>query len=200
MDMSIGKAGIMFRRGWPILLVLAVAVSACAGPDRREPLGADLPPTPEARLAVLKEDLGALRRVDGSMTMGDADSRYSAYFDGADLRYVEERVGMGDYGSSVAEYLVEGDKLRYYRQESRRVAMEPGAAPGTFRQVEFELWFDAEGNLAGWERTVDGNLTRVPETEIQGALRHWEVLRRDIPEGRALSAAWGNGSAAGAIR
>ncbi|TVR97850.1 MAG: hypothetical protein EA406_09040, partial [Rhodospirillales bacterium] len=158
------------------MVALAIWVGACAGPERRAPLGGALPPTPEARLAVLKQDLGALRRVDGTMTMGDADIRYSAYFDARALRYVNERIAMGDYGSAVAEYYLENGQLRYHRQEARLTAMEPGAAPGTVRQVEFELWFDAEGNLAGWERTVDGRLTRVPETEIQGALRHWEVL------------------------
>jgi hypothetical protein len=69
------------------------------------------------RAALIRASAAQWPKVEGRWTRGDSDSRYVAYFDGGELRYLEESLSMGDYGSRQNRYFYEGGALFYYAGE-----------------------------------------------------------------------------------
>ena len=69
------------------------------------------------RAAQIRASAAQWPKVEGRWTRGDTDSRYVAYFDGGELRYLEENMSMGDYGSRQNRYFYEGGALFYYAGE-----------------------------------------------------------------------------------
>jgi hypothetical protein len=73
-------------------------------------------------------------KVEGRWTRGDTDSRYTAYFDGERLRYLDERMGMGDYGSRRHRYWFDDGALFYYEGE-KSSDVPGGTKPGMLPPV-----------------------------------------------------------------
>jgi hypothetical protein len=125
------------------IVLAGAALSGCerkAGTDAVPPAGgasgAAAPTTPSAasaaggagaaaaasapaseRADVIRTSAAQWPKVEGRWTRGDSDSRYVAYFDGGELRYLEENLSMGDYGSRQNRYFYEGGALFYYAGE-----------------------------------------------------------------------------------
>lgn len=73
-------------------------------------------------------------KVEGRWTRGDTDSRYTAYFDGERLRYLDEQMGMGDYGSRHHRYWFDDGALFYYEGE-KSSDVPGGTKPGMLPPV-----------------------------------------------------------------
>jgi hypothetical protein len=84
----------------------ATAAAASTGADTSAP-AAD-------RADSIRASAAQWPKVEGRWTRGDTDSRYVAYFDGGELRYLEENMSMGDYGSRQNRYFYEDGALFYY--------------------------------------------------------------------------------------
>lgn len=69
------------------------------------------------RAEIVRASAAQWPKVEGRWTRGDTDSRYVAYFDGGELRYLEEDMSMGDYGSRRNRYFYDGGALFYYAGE-----------------------------------------------------------------------------------
>jgi hypothetical protein len=94
----------------------APATTAAASAEGAGPAAAPSAPGAE-RADVIRASAAQWPKVEGRWTRGDADSRYVAYFDGGELRYLEENMSMGDYGSRQNRYYYEGGALFYYAGE-----------------------------------------------------------------------------------
>jgi hypothetical protein len=121
------------RTGHALLVGIALATVALAGcergtaPETAAPPGeapAAATPAPAAasvsaedRAASIRDSAAQWPKVEGRWTRGDSDSRYVAYFDGGELRYLEEDLSMGDYGSRRNRYFYEDGALFYYAGE-----------------------------------------------------------------------------------
>lgn len=88
-------------------------------------------PTGEARARAVRDAAAGWPKVEGRWTRGDADSRYVAYFDGGQLRYLVEDLSLGERGTRRQEYWFDAGELWYYAGEkpSAYGGTGPGALP-----------------------------------------------------------------------
>ncbi len=95
------------------------APAAAAAPDSVSADSASgAAPLPAAERAErIRASAAQWPKVEGRWTRGDADSRYVAHFEAGELRYLEENLSMGDYGTRLNRYFYEGGALFYYAGE-----------------------------------------------------------------------------------
>lgn len=92
----------------------ATSASAPDAPDAAASSTGDASAPAADRADSIRASAAQWPKVEGRWTRGDTDSRYVAYFDGGELRYLEENMSMGDYGSRQNRYFYEDGALFYY--------------------------------------------------------------------------------------
>jgi hypothetical protein len=105
--------------------------TAAAGGDAAARATTSAAPTGEARARAIRDAAAAWPKVEGRWTRGAADSRYVAYFDGGELRYLVEDATLGDGGTRRQQYWFDAGELWYYVGEkpSAYGGTGPGALP-----------------------------------------------------------------------
>ncbi len=127
------------------------------------------------RAADIAARLPTLHRIDGSWQDGDAASAISAYFEDGVLRYLEERMTIGQYGSAVNAYYFEEGALFYHETIKRvRSAGQPTEAGD---EVAFRVLFGPDGVPAASSQWINGEAVELDDAELQTALRHAVVIR-----------------------
>ncbi len=101
--------------------------------------------------------------------MGDAASKYTALFANGALRRIDEKVSLGDYGSSSSRYYYDGAPYFAFEEKERT----EGA--GRVR-ISLRLYFGADGRLVDGRKSVDGVAVPVEDVDIRGAYRHAVAL------------------------
>lgn len=149
--------------GYPARVEIAVLPAGVTGP---------LP----ARAARVAAEMGAFERVDGQWEQGDAASTISAYFDGPQLRYLEERMTIGQYGSAANAYYFEQGTL-FFLESVKRVAMGTPGRDDRQEEIAMRALFAPDGTREEAMRWVDGAAAEMDEGELLSALRHAEGLR-----------------------
>jgi len=139
-------------------------------------------PTPAAsprrvvlrQVAAIDAALPSMDRREGRWEAGDAVGPYTAYFDGTGLRRLEERLSLGDQGTSQWSYSFGDGNLIFASGEDVR----PSAGPeGGRRDVVTTVWFGPTGEVLGVERTVDGVPETPGATDVEGIRMHAMALR-----------------------
>lgn len=122
--------------------------------------------------------LATLRRIDGSWQDGDAASVISAYFEGGALRYLEERMTIGQYGSAVNAYYFEEGALFYH--ETIKQVRSAGQPPDAGDEIAFRVLFGPDGVTTASSKWINGESGELDDAELQTALRHAAVIREAV--------------------
>ncbi|MEP0547166.1 MAG: hypothetical protein ABJF88_09545 [Rhodothermales bacterium] len=148
------------------------------------PDSADAPPAPpinpfaEPARRALRIELGLddYRTVDGTWAGGDASSTFTAYFAGDTLRFIEERLSAGAYGSESNVYYF-ADGVPFYAVQDA-VQVRPGLDGAARRDtVRLRVALTPEGDLLAAEGTVNGERESVDRVLADGVRQHAEALR-----------------------
>lgn len=148
--------------GNPLRVEIPIEPASAMGP---------LPP----RAGDIAARLSTLRRIDGSWQDGDAASAISAYFEDGALRYVEERLTIGQYGSAANAYYFEEGAL-FYHETIKRIR-SAGQPPDAGDEVAFRVLFGPDGGRAASSKWINGEPVELDDAELQTALRHAVVIR-----------------------
>jgi hypothetical protein len=124
-----------------LILVLGLLVAACGpaapGPaspataaapataDSGVPRRSDAPTNAETRAAAIRAAAPTFRSVEGHTPWRGLPANYRGYFDGHDLRYVEETVPIGAWPALQNRYYFEGGALFYYAGENQAISGDP---------------------------------------------------------------------------
>ncbi len=123
------------------LIVASLVLAACGGrapPAATAPAGP--PPDAAARAAAIEAAAAQLQKVDGRWQRGQEPSRWSAYFQSGELRFLDERVTPPAGSARHNRYYFEGGRLFYFAGEAPagRLLGGPAAdAPTLPVQAEF---------------------------------------------------------------
>ena len=131
-----------------------------------------LPP----RAAQVAARIPTLERVDGQWQEADAASTISAYFDGPQLRYLEERMTIGAYGSAASAYYFDQGAL-FFLETIKHVAAGAPGPNDVQEEIALRVLFAPDGTREEAMRWVDGAVADLDEGEVVSALRHAEGLR-----------------------
>jgi hypothetical protein len=129
-----------------------------------------------ARAAEIAARLSGFQRISGSWEDGDAASLISAYFEDGALRYLEEQVMLGDYGSAANAYYFDEGALFYHETVSQFAASDADQ-PGEVEEVVFRLLFRPDGQLVESLKWVNGEPATLEDTELRATLRRAALLR-----------------------
>lgn len=131
---------------------------------------------PARRALRIELALDDYRTVEGTWTAGDASSSYTAYLDGDSLRFIEERLNMGEYGDETNVYYFADGALFYAVQDGVRVRLDAAAAVRR-DTVQLRIALAPDGTVLATEGTVNGESEVVDRVLIEGVRRHAEALR-----------------------
>jgi hypothetical protein len=192
------------RAPLPVIASLAFCLAACATWDQVAPAPA---PPPEAApaaadaqaeaAAAISAHLDLYQSIDGHLQTETGDSRFVAYFDDGQLRYLAERTDLGPQSSAVAEYYFENGHLFYYAENERAAELDASGVDA----VTTRLSFDPDGALLRAERTANGAPAEVADDQVLAVRLHVQFLTLAADEarlrmrhmgGRAFSAPPGN--------
>ena len=146
------------------------------------PLRVEIPVEPASNMGPLPAQaadiaarLSTLHRIEGSWQEGDAASTISAYFEAGALRYLEERMTIGQYGSAVNAYYFEEGALFYH--ETIKLVRSADQSPDTGDEIAFRVLFGPDGVPAASSKWINGEPVELDDAELQTALRHAAVIR-----------------------
>ena len=126
--------------------------------------------------ARIEAGLAGFDSVTGRGQAGDADYRYTAYFEGDSLRLVRERRDSGDYGHSNDDYYYTNGRLTYYVQGQISRVVNP-TGPPTSSAIVVRLYFDDEERLVHAERTLNARAVPLEGYEELSVRRRSAALR-----------------------
>lgn len=143
---------------------------------------ADAPPAspvnpfaePARRALRIELGLDDYRTVDGTWAAGDASSTFTAHFAGDTLRFIEEALRAGEYGTESNVYYFADGTLFYAVQDAVQVRPELAARQDT---VRLRVALTPEGDLLAAEGTVNGEPEPVDRVLVDGVRQHAEALR-----------------------
>ena len=120
--------------------------------------------------------------------MGETRSAITGYFDGDDLRVIEEEMTMGEFGDASAKYFyLPGGKLfAYSEQKNARSGTKSGVVKT--EKVTLSLLFSESGALLEGKRSVDGEEAPLVGVEEQGVRMLARELEAALAESRAGAA------------
>ncbi len=203
-----------WRSHFVIVLVLAAVLGGCA----REPERPDVPPAetgtdkpdapaltapappvnpfaePARRALRIELRLEDYRTVEGTWAAGDATSTFTAYFAGDTLRFIEERMSLGEYGDETNVYYFAdprsesgaGSALFYAVQDA--VYIRLGRAGGAQRDtLRLRVALAPTGEVIASEGTVNGEAEGIEDAVIEGVRSHVEALRARLSEESRLA-------------
>ena len=104
---------------------------------------------------------------------GDVSSSFTAYGEGEDIRFIEERMVRGESGQSVNRYYFFDEKLFCYRET--RTNRDDST-------VEIEVLFDEAGQVVASSQRLNGTPTAVEYYIAAMATKHAKTLR-DLASG-----------------
>jgi hypothetical protein len=132
-------------------------------------------PLPASRAAAIAANLEAYRKVSGRLSTGDATAIFDAYYRDTTLRYIDEHVDQGDYGSTRNEYFLDSSGLFYYRSQSDLAAQLPERSGERERKL-LVMAFDETGRVGEAYRIVDGETTGPKNPELAAPMNRLNVL------------------------
>ena len=116
-----------------------------------------------------------MQLVTGNWYMGEAKSKFQAYYAGDELKLIIEQMDVGEYGSSEYRYYFKDGYLFYYEQNGKRTAPN-SKRPDEADNVNVVMHFDKEGTLVSSSKKINFNPVELHEIEAPGVLKHCEVL------------------------
>jgi hypothetical protein len=151
------------RRLVPALLMV---LAGCGGPRAHAPYTAA---TLEEQAAEVDRTAASMEKKSGGLTQGDADSKYTAWFENGRLRRIDEKLSLGDYGASSSRYYYDGVPYFAYEEKERNAPQR--------QRISLRLYFDRSGKLLEGRKSIDGDSATVEDTDIRGAYSHAIALR-----------------------
>lgn len=109
-----------------------------------------------------------LEQVSDTWRSGDVSSSFTAYGEGEDIRFIEERMVRGESGRSVNRYYFFDEALFCYR-ETRTNRDDT--------TVEIEVLFDEAGQVVASSQRLNGTPTAVASYVAAMAKKHAQTLR-----------------------
>jgi hypothetical protein len=152
-----------------------VAVAAACGCGGARPSPTVTASTLEQRAAAVDRDANSMTRKSGASSMGDASSKFDAFFENGRLRLIAEKLSLGEYGSSVNRYYFD-DAVYFAFEEKTRVNLAP-AASGAAEKISLRIFFTPDGAVLDGRKSVGGERAIVEDTDARGALLHANALR-----------------------
>lgn len=160
----------------------AVTLLLCACGDMRRPQRLRLADRSLATLervaAELDERLPNLESRRGAFTAGEATSQYTAFFDAGQLRHIEERLSLGEYGSSRIRYYFNNNALFLYLERAERSGM--GGLGLSAEVTERAFAYDSVGVLSESRKTIDGRPAPIEDYELMAVRNHTAELKREL--------------------
>lgn len=121
------------------------------------------------------EPPNSFEEVHGFWTLGDAESSWTARFEGDQLRSISEELSSGEYGSSSILMEFRDGLLRRYVEDGTLVLIGSGEEEVTRQKLHLEMKFDEAGRAVQAIRTVDGVEASL-EDQQQAVTRHSKLL------------------------
>jgi hypothetical protein len=157
---------------------MALLAAACSAP--KEP-----PAPPKAGMTVTEAadfakqndpKLETLYKVQGHLEMDkDAAVDFTAWWEGKEVRAVQEEYDLAAAGHSSTRYWFRGDSLVYYKAKGNRPGPPKGMKPTTDRW-ELTMTFDDAGKPKEIKKLFNGKAAEAPDEEVQKALAHAKDL------------------------
>lgn len=126
--------------------------------------------TPQEIESLLKD----MQKVKGSWAMGIASSYFYAYYFNGNLKFIDEKMIMGDYGSSNYKYYFKDDYLFYHEQNGKRILTN--ANKNDTANVKVIMHFNSQGGLAAATKTINLIPVKLQENEAAGIKKHCTQL------------------------
>jgi hypothetical protein len=134
--------------------------------------------TVEQVAAELDRRLPTFESRRGVFTVGEATSRYTAFFDAGELRHIEELLHLGEYGSSRIRYYFNNRALFLYLERAERSGM---GGLGTSAEVtERAFAYDSIGQLSESRKTINGRPAPIEDYELMSVRNHTAELKREL--------------------
>ena len=130
------------------------------------------------RVDAIRAALADWRTVQGARSDGDNSAAWTAYFDGATLRYIDEKSNQGDYGTAQNEYYFENGVLFAYVSRATLTITDPSRPAGT-EEVTLSLGFDGAGGVVEQSKTVGGRSAPVESAEASGVKARAALLAEE---------------------
>lgn len=131
---------------------------------------------PHQIITAIDKSLANYQSVSGKRSEGDVSADFTAYFDNAQLVYVEENQNKGEYESGIAKYYFDDGKLIAYTKNGKSLIVPSGGVASVQRE-EISLFYDSALNLSDGELKIDGATSELPETYIKAAYTAAEKIQ-----------------------
>jgi len=163
--------------GFAVILLLLCACGDMRRPQRLRFADRSLA-TVERVAAELDQRLPSLEPHRGVFTAGEATSQYTAFFDAGELRHIEERLSLGEYGSSRIRYYFNNHALFLYLERAERSGM--GGLGMSAEVTERAFAFDSAGQLSESRKTIHGRPAPIEDYELMAVRNHTAELKREL--------------------
>lgn len=171
----------MVRRAAVFLLGAFIGLAGCGEMRRAQRL--HFPDrslaTVERVAAEIDARLNGFERRTGKLTSGDVTSVYTAWFDAGELRKIEERLSLGEYGSSTILYYFNNRTLFFYHELARRSGMGT-VGTGAGERIERAFAYDSIGQIMESRKLVDGRPAALEDYEVMAVRNHAAELKREL--------------------
>ena len=131
---------------------------------------------PRQVIADIDKSLISYDSISGKYETGDSLADFSAYYAEGKLVYLEEKQS-GDHYSSKAKYYYDQGKLVAYRKSVQGLNIPEGGIADVQRE-ETTMLYDSALNLTDGERMLNGETSKLTESEIQDIYAASENLMR----------------------
>lgn len=127
----------------------------------------------------------ALTPVNTEWNFGETVSVVTGYYEGEQLRMIDEQMNMGDHGNATSRYFYTPAGKLYAYEEKKESRSGAATKTVTTEQSELRLYFADSGALLSGERQVAGQAADLIGIEAQTVLMHARELEATLAEAQA---------------
>lgn len=127
----------------------------------------------------------SLTPVSTEWNFGETVSAVTGYYEGEQLRMVDEQMNMGDHGSATSRYFYTPAGKLYAYEEKKESRSGTGTNNATAERSELRLYFADERGLVSGERTVAGKPATLLGIEEQTVRMHARELEATLAEAQS---------------
>lgn len=127
----------------------------------------------------------SLTPVNTEWSFGETVSVATGYYDGDQLRMIDEQMNMGAHGSATCRYFYSPAGKLYAYEEKKESRSGAATSSATTEQSELRLYFADSGGLLLGERTVNGKPAALIGIEEQTVHMHARELEASLAEARS---------------
>jgi hypothetical protein len=128
---------------------------------------------------------GALTPLKTEWNFGETVSAVTGYYEGEQLRMIDEQMNMGDHGNATSRYFYTPAGKLYAYEEKKETRSGAATKTVTTEQSELRLYFADSGALLSGERQVAGKPADLIGIEAQTVLMHARELEATLAEAQS---------------